>query len=325
MPLLLLSLALHWVTQTSNTTASLRGLCTVSPLIVWASGTQGTFLRTTDGGLHWQTATVPGAEKLDFRDIEAFNSQTAILLSSGDGPASRIYKTTDAGLHWQLVLTNPDPQGFFDDLAFWDPQHGILIGDPVNGHFVIYTTNDGGNSWQRQPAAPEARPDEGVFAASGTSLIAKNHNRAWIATGGPQGARILYTLNSGESWQVANAPLGGSKTAGIFSLAFFDLQHGIALGGDYKNPQAPEKTVALTHDAGKTWSPVTGLGFRSGVAYLSKARIISVGTTGSDLSLDSGRTWQHFSDINLNAVASMNGSVFAGGPKGVIVKLTEKP
>jgi hypothetical protein len=33
---------------------------------------------------------VPGAEKLDFRDVEAFGESTAYLLSAGPGEGSRI-------------------------------------------------------------------------------------------------------------------------------------------------------------------------------------------------------------------------------------------
>ena len=136
-----------WVMQESGTTASLRGVSAVNARVVWASGSSGTYLKTTDGGAHWIAAKVPGAENLDFRDIQAVDEHTVYLMSAGKGDLSRIYKTTDSGAHWELELANPDADGFFDAIAFWDATHGIVLGDPVRGRFVIFTTADG-----RQPA-----------------------------------------------------------------------------------------------------------------------------------------------------------------------------
>lgn len=319
-------IALNWQPQISNTTASLRGLCVVSPQVVWASGTQGTFVITTDGGSHWRSGTVAGAEQLDFRDVEAFDAHTAYLMASGDGASSRVYKTTDAGGHWELLLTNPDQKGFFDSLAFWDPNHAILLGDPVNGHFAVFTTMDAGKTWRRQQT-PAALADEGAFAASGTSVVSQGTKDAYIATGGPGGGRVFLTHDGGRTWKVAKTTLGGTKTAGIFSLAFADQKHGIAVGGDYKNAKATERTVAVTHDGGKTWQAPAGktaLSYRSGVAFVGRKEVIAVGTEGADVSRDGGATWEHFSDMSLNAVEGKDGAVWAVGAKGLIVKLAER-
>ncbi|HEX4594813.1 MAG TPA: hypothetical protein VH157_11090, partial [Bryobacteraceae bacterium] len=180
-----------WVTHASGVTASLRGVSAINDRVVWASGTRGTYLQTTDGGATWRAATVPGAETLDFRDVHAVDARVAYLLASGPGDKSRIYKTADSGVHWTLQFTNPDPKGFFDALAFWDARHGIVLGDPVEGEFVILTTADAGEHWVRQHT-PRALPNEGAFAASGTCLIARGLHEAWFATGGPGGARVFH-------------------------------------------------------------------------------------------------------------------------------------
>jgi len=57
----------------------------------------GTYLQTVDGGSTWQARKVPGAEGLDFRDVQALDARTAYLLSSGTGEKARIYKTIDGG------------------------------------------------------------------------------------------------------------------------------------------------------------------------------------------------------------------------------------
>jgi len=134
----------QWHQQKSNTDASLYGLSIVNGNVVWASGTGGTFVRTTDGGETWQAGTVAGAEKLDFRDVYAIDGETAYLLSIGKGSESRIYKTTDAGKNWLLEYTEQNPKAFLDCMAFWDATHGIVVGDPLDGKPELLTTSDGG-------------------------------------------------------------------------------------------------------------------------------------------------------------------------------------
>src|ERR1700733_4562663 len=142
--------------EESHTTASLRGVHNVGAGVAWASGTNGTVLRTEDGGYLWQNCTIPpGAEKLDFRGIQAFDANTAIVMSSGPGDQSRIYKTTDGCQTWKLLFTNPDKDGFWDNLRFENPnpqlrehtRRGVLIGDPVEGRFAIFISSDLGNTW----------------------------------------------------------------------------------------------------------------------------------------------------------------------------------
>src|SRR5579864_5656088 len=137
---LLLPACAQWEIEHSNTTADLRGIHSVGNGVAWASGTSGTVLRTEDGGYVWQTCAVPpGAEKLDFRGIQAFDANTAIVMSSGTGDLSRLYKTTDGCHSWKLLFTNPDADGFWDTIYFENPQRGWLLGDPVKHTFVLFS------------------------------------------------------------------------------------------------------------------------------------------------------------------------------------------
>jgi photosystem II stability/assembly factor-like uncharacterized protein len=142
-----------WVMETSGTTAGLRGIHAVGGGVAWASGTNGTVLRTEDGGYMWQRCAVPPrAEKLDVRGIWAWDADTAIIMSSGTGDQSRIYQTTDGCSHWKLMFTNPDANGFWDAMVFRDHKHGYLVGDAVRGRIALFTTNDGGKTWTRSAA-----------------------------------------------------------------------------------------------------------------------------------------------------------------------------
>jgi len=315
-----------WVPQASGTDASLRGLWAASDRVVWASGTRGTYLKTTDGGATWHAATVPGAEALDFRDVHALDDRTtAWLMSIGTGDNSRIYHTTDGGAHWQLQFTNPDAKGFFDDIAFWDGKRGIVAGDAVDGHIVVFTTDDAGAHWERRQTPP-AVPNEGAFAASGTSLITRSDRDAWIVTGGTGAARIFHSADSGRTWTVATTPVrNDSPSAGIFSIGFSDALRGVIVGGDYNQPGAAERNIAITDDGGKTWRAPSGTppaGFRSAVAYVPDRKLwIAVGTSGSDVSTDGGNTWKTFDTGAFNAVSFVtSGAGWAVGPKGRIAR-----
>ena len=120
-----------WELQNSTTKAGLRGIHAVGNGVAWASGTNGTILRTEDGGYMWQSCAMPpGAEKLDFRGIWAWDANTAVAMSSGPGDLSRLYKTTDGCSHWKLLYTNPDKDGFWDAIGFRKQGFRVLTWRP---------------------------------------------------------------------------------------------------------------------------------------------------------------------------------------------------
>jgi photosystem II stability/assembly factor-like uncharacterized protein len=311
-----------WTLQSSGTTASLRGISAVTSTVVWASGSRGTWLRTVDAGKTWQTGQVEGAAGLDFRGIRAFDERTAILLSSGSGDQSRIYKTIDGGAHWTLLFTNPDAKGFFDSIAFRDSRRGLLIGDAVEGRMTVFTTGDAGEHWQRRETPP-AIPNEGAFAASNSCLTVYGKDQAWFGTGGPGTARIYHSHDGGKTWTVAATPLrNDTSSAGIFSLAFRDARHGVAVGGEYSKDKETQGNISVTSDGGLTWRSPQGVpphGFRSAVIYLPDSKTwIATGTSGSDYSPDDGRNWNQFDDGSFNALSAAGGALWAAGANGRI-------
>jgi 3-mercaptopyruvate sulfurtransferase SseA/photosystem II stability/assembly factor-like uncharacterized protein len=322
----------RWVPQASGTSARLRGVSAVSPSVAWASGSNGTFARTVDGGATWTAAVVPGAEDMDFRDVEAFDADTAYLLSIGPGDRSRIYKTIDGGKTWALQFKNLNPRAFFDAMAFWDEKSGIVMGDPIDGRLVIVRTFDGGLTWIDVPAGniPPALPGEAAFAASGTCIVTQGKDHVWIGTGGGPEARVFRSADRGFTWAVATTPIAaGTASAGVFSVAFRDAKNGVAVGGDYRKEGDPGENLALTTDGGATWTApgATRLrGFRSAVAYLpgvASAVIVAAGPAGSDFSVDGGRTWTGIEGPGFHAL-SLAGIADAGwavGETGRIAKL----
>ena len=311
-----------WVPQPSGTTVSLRGISAVSPMVAWASGAKGTYLLTVDGGANWKASIVPGAADMDFRGVYALSETTAYLLSSGKGPASRIYLTTDAGKTWHLLLINPEPKGFWDAIAMWDPDHGIVVGDPVNGRFSILTTENGVD-WIASKG-PQAQSQEGAVAAGNTCLFARGTREAWFGTGGSGGARVFHTDDSAKTWSVSKTPLrNDSANAGIFSVAFSSSRIGIAAGGDFTMPAETKGNFAVTDDGGKTWtlSAKPPSGYRSAAAHFVEGKVwIVTGTSGSDVSTDGGKTWKQFDTASYNAMSFTESAGWAVGPNGAIAK-----
>ena len=304
----------------------MRGISAVSAKVAWASGAKGTVLRTVDGGVQWVKLNVPNAEALDFRDIQAFDQNTAFVLSIGPGEQSRIYKTVDGGKSWQLQFTNTNPKAFYDCFAFWDRTHGIALSDSVDGKFPLLATADG-LTWKPMSASkmPSALPSEGAFAASGTCIATIGKNDVWFATGGPA-ARVFHSPDRGKHWTAADTPIiHGAASQGIFSIAFWSANDGVAVGGDYKEPAKGDKSSAVTQDSGKTWAASTAFpaGYRSAVANprLKTPMLVAVGTTGVDTSVDSGKTWQHPLDGDFNAVDFSGDSGWAVGPAGKIISI----
>ena len=289
-----------WQVQPTGSTERFRGVSAVSARVAWASGNRGTVVRTADGGARWTVLPVPGAESLDFRDIEAIDERTAYVLAIGSGDKSRIYKTTDAGSHWTLQFTNPEPKAFYDAIAFWDERTGLAVGDPVDGRFTVLRTTDGGATWAQIPEAnrPVALPGDGMFAASGTCLVALAPGHAWFGTGGAARARVFRSADHGLTWAEADTPIAaGTSSAGIFSIAFSDPVHGVTVGGDYRKESEASDNLAATSDGGKTWALVGSTrlrGFRSAVVFVPGSRgrkAVALGPAGSDVSNDGGKTW----------------------------------
>ncbi len=317
------------IMQEPTTTASLRGLSVVSDSTAWASGANGTYLRTTNGGESWETGTVPGADSLDFRDVEGVDAETAYLLSAGE-PA-KLFGTTDGGAQWRELYSNDTPGIFFDSMAFWDGNRGIAFSDPVEGSFVIIKTTDGGTTWEQVPPEnlPPANDGEAGFAASGTMAAVQGGTDAWIGTGGKT-ARVLRSSDQGSTWEAVETPMRkGESSTGIFSITFWDPSNGMIVGGDYQDPDNQEANAARSTDGGLTWKSVDGsppLGFRSGVAYVPHTdppMLIAVGTSGMDISRDGGMTWTSLSTEGYHTVAlSPSGRIgWATGAEGRIAKI----
>jgi photosystem II stability/assembly factor-like uncharacterized protein len=314
------------VPLTTGTNTSIRGMSVVSDQVAWVSGSNGYIGKTTDAGKTWQWTQPAGYEKLDFRDIEAFDQHKAIVVNAGS-PAY-ILLTVDGGKTWTERYKNLDSAIFLDGMDFWNAKNGIIFGDPILNKMQLLRTQDGGLSWNSISSnfKFDMTVGEAGFAASGTTIKALPGGHTWIATGGAV-ANIYFSDNYAYTWEKFSCSIiQGESSTGTFSMAFHDKKRGVVVGGNYLKDKENSNNVLLTTDGGKNWKkpvkPVSG--YRSGVTYLSAKVLIATGTSGTDVSQDGGLNWYHISDQSFNVVQkSKKGKlVLLAGNKGVIYKVT---
>ncbi len=318
-----------WQVQTSGIDTKLRGVSVKFNegsqgglhYFVWASGSNGVILRSTNDGKTWKQLAVAGGGDLDFRDIEAFDADVAYVMSSGDGDKSRIYKTTNGGKTWKLQYSDKRPGFFLDSLACSSETHCVALSDPVEGKFLVLSTDDG-EHWKELPRdkMPVALPKEGAFAASGTA-IALCEGGIYFGTGGPK-ARIFHSADHGQSWTAVETPISsGNESSGVFSVACEDDTL-VAVGGDYREPARANRVAMQSPDSGETWhlSAQQPGGYRSAVGSFSYGDFATVGPNGTDVSHDEGINWKHTDFLNLNAVSFDGTEGWAVGPKGTIAR-----
>ena len=317
-----------WERQYDDSTSMFIGIHAVTENVVWAAGSAGRVVKTTDGGATWKTMFVPGADSVQFRDVHAFGPDNAFVLSIGNGTDSRIYRTSDGGDSWSLSFQNQDPNAFFDCFSFWDLKRGFAFSDSYQGEFTLIQTEDAGTSWSRiDPSlVPDARNGEGAFAASGTCVQTMAGGHGFFATGASaQDTRVIRTADFGATWTEALTPIESlTPTQGISTMSILDDMHMAVLGGDFTQRDSIYSNVAVSGDGGATWSlagraPIGGSVY--GSSYVPGAptpTLVGVAPTGTAYSEDNGSTWTRISDDNFWTVSFVNADAgWAAGPGGV--------
>ena len=317
-----------WHDTSTGTADHFRGLAAISATTAWISGynaTDGVVMRTTDRGATWQDVSPPGAAGLQFRDISAFDANTAVAMSIGNNSTDfRMYVTHDGGQSWDITFTNAEPTAFYDCMTFLDRKRGLAISDPPDGvHFRVIATDDGGMSWHvtglQMPDAPGAY----AFAASGECLTSDHGHRAWFGTGGAE-ASVFRSNDRGATWTKFPTPMLFGATAGINGIAFNGQQRGIAVGGDFTAPTASPDAFARSFDGGTSWNllPAAPQEYRSGVTWVDGHTAIAVGLSGSDVSSNFGNTWTRFDNGSLDTVDCANPmACWASGAGGRVAYL----
>ena len=262
--------------------------------------------------------------KYEFRSI-AQNSKSVFIASIGN-PAA-IYKINKSDLSFEKVYSENHEKVFYDSMNFWNEQEGIAIGDPIENCLCILITRDGGNTWNKLSceSVPKAMEGEAAFAASNTNIVVKG-NKTWIVSGGKK-ARVFYSPDKGNTWNVYDTPIVQGKTmTGIFTADFYNDKVGVIAGGNYEVPNQNSKNKAITLDGGKTWKLISdhiGFGYASCIQFVPKSKgkqLVSVGLSGLYYSSNSGHSWEKLlSDGSLYTIRFLDeNTAFAAGKDKII-------
>ncbi len=317
--------------QTTGATSTLFAVFAVNDSVVWASGSRGAVVRTTNGGRTWAMRPVPDGDKLEVRDVHALSADSAFILSIGNGNASRIYFTADGGATWKLQFQNADTAAFYDCLTMLDSKVGIVFGDAAAGRTMVLRTANGGATWALLPQSNVPAPvkGEGAYAASGRCVVHSGPNTVWIATGGPE-SRLFISNDAGVHWSLHTTPFVHTATAGLSGLDFRDGLHGIGVAGDMSvnlRTDTAKAVVAVTSDGGKSWELRTrpGLpGALTGVTWVpgvGPETAVAAGFGGVFFTTDAGRSWTTVSDVGHAGLDAHGRTAWVGSTKGTVLRL----
>jgi photosystem II stability/assembly factor-like uncharacterized protein len=307
------------ILSADSISSSFRGLSVANDKVVWVSGSKGVVGRSIDGGLTWKWNEVKGFEKTDFRDIEAFDEHTALIMAV-DSPAF-ILRTIDGGESWSVVYRNDSKGMFLDAMDFRNSRDGLVVGDPIDGRFFMAATSDSGKNWEEISFTkrPVADSGEACFAASGTNIIALQNTGYALISGGLSSHIII-------NQKKILLPLSqGTESAGANSIASGDNNTMVVVGGNYLKKEDISRTSAVSFDGGYTWiqpqKPPSG--YRSCVEFLGNREWVSCGLNGVDLSYDDGMNWHKISDRSFNVVqkAKHGKAVYFAGSEGNVGRL----
>lgn len=317
-----------------------RGLCVVDDDIAWMSGSQGTVLRTTDGGAHWDTLNPSGYSNRDFRDIHAWSHKKAVVMSAGDSAV--LLMTNNGGKSWIMLAQDNSPGVFWDAIDILGSGL-ILAGDGTTpdirySHKLKTLQAFKATYYSKQNLLwelgmlTETKPAS-LYAASGTTIQwidgltfayipVYGDKSLFIKTEMVKGKKFIdYTIR--EKWSqtiigFSILPFKSQKAGGAYSFAMHG-SNAVAVGGSYLVPDAADSVACYSEDSGNTWllSDNMPAGYRSCVCRKNNSDIwFCTGTNGTDISTDNGHNWQPINIPGFNVCATSGQYLWLAGNKG---------
>lgn len=309
-----------FTTLDSDRNVSLRGLSVVSNQVIWCSGSKGTVARSINGGKSFEWINVQGYEQRDFRDVEAFDANAAIIMAIAE-PAI-ILKTKDGGKTWQKVFEDSSKGMFLDAMHFDQKGNGVVIGDPLNGEIYLARTKDNGNTWTKEQARFDALKGESFFASSGTNILLRTDIEAdpYLFVSGGLVSHLFY-----RQQKIALPLMKGKESTGANSVAVWN-DKAVVVGGDFTNDAYPDSNCVLIQLKKNVQLNVPihkPSGYRSSVIFADKNTLICCGTSGVDISFDAGNNWVNISKQSFHVVqkAKKGNAIILAGAKGKITLL----
>ena len=288
---------IEWQEITSPTSQKLNCIQFVNNQIGYIGGDQ-TLLKTTDGGLNWNTVVADSIVFFDnILDMHWFNEQHGIIMQGWGGSI----ETYNGGSSWSSVF--PAPQGFCQQSSvfFLNQNQGFMGGSGCfYGHTIERFDN---NSWVTAIGNP--------FGDAGDNWVSSiEFMNADTGFAGTHDGIILRTVDAGLTWDTITNPSAGQMITdfvfyegGTIRATNHNQQWGIMISTDY----------GLTWD----WDPETATFF---YPQMNAAHIDNNGTTylggiegnqgTSGVIFDNSAGWWSYENIGakVNDISSIHDS-----------------
>ncbi|HUI30808.1 MAG TPA: YCF48-related protein [Candidatus Acidoferrales bacterium] len=215
-----------WVTSPDYLTA----MCFVSTTTGWVCGTSGIILKTTDGGITWQSENSTTGESLWGICF------TSALVGCAVGTNGVILKTSTGGSGWSSKVSHTTENLFYVCTA------GSSVFAFGNNGTALKSTDNGG-TWSSSNSG---------LSGWINSACALDANNIWAAG---TGNAVYKTTDGGATWNSKNPYIGGNIDNGLtitgdFCCASFSsATSGIVCGGN--------GVMYKTTDDGATWTSLS--------------------------------------------------------------------
>jgi photosystem II stability/assembly factor-like uncharacterized protein len=271
-----------WVQQISGTTNDLNCVSFVNINTGFAGGTGGLILKTTNGGINWQSINIDSYSNIS--RIQFLNVISGYVSSS-----SGIKKSTNGGLNWistSWAGTKP--------ISFVDTSTGFTFYNPPYGNECIYTSN-GGLNWNNVGSFGTGYPtmldiffiNSQTGYMSGSECYFYGHYEIGYAV-------IGKTINGGLNWNYS-LRLGSNCNSGFVNKLFFlNDSFGVAVGhnGD---------EFLKTTNAGLNWSWLQVPSKMNSIYFVTVNNGLMCGDLGIILlTSDGGNNWLN-QNLNVNS------------------------
>ncbi|NVK64428.1 MAG: T9SS type A sorting domain-containing protein [Flavobacteriales bacterium] len=170
-----------WSELTLPQAGILNDICFVTDLIGYTMGTEGTLLKTVDGGISWNahgTGVSSMIQALYFHDANHG-------FAAGGFSGGYLFETTDGGLTWTEISVSAT--SFLQSITFTNVDIGYAVGWDGD----IFKTVDGGANWSQQTP---------VQVYGNMDVQFTENNIGYIVGGSSNSAEIQKTIDGGVNW-----------------------------------------------------------------------------------------------------------------------------
>jgi photosystem II stability/assembly factor-like uncharacterized protein len=239
----------QWELQNSGTSADLNSVFFINENDGWAVGTEGTILRTTNGGENWDLQTI--GTNFSLNSVHFVDPDLGWIAGGQIVDSGIILRTINGGENWDVVYFDEYAHGndifFIDSLNGWSVRVGYYSGQIIH-------SNNGGLTWNYQFASWNIH-----------SIQFIDENNGWVAGGYVNGSTgnptciMLNTTDGGNTWteQINSSPQGI-----LFGVSFVDQHKGWAAGGNPGMHPSAYSTIFHTENGGETWETQNSLSNR---------------------------------------------------------------